>query len=71
MRFETLLADKLRAADFDLSRMSDVQLAEVYRLARAARIELPRPGVKWPNIAGTAVLAGPVTEFDAHGRRQP
>ena len=64
MYYETLLADKLRAADFDLSRLSDVQLAEVYRLARAARIELPRPGVAWPNIAGTDVLAGPVTRVD-------
>ena len=53
------LAEKLRAVDFDRSRLTADQHAEVFNLARAAGIELYRPGVAWPSSPG-ADLAGRV-----------
>ena len=43
------LAEKLRAAGYNIGRLSEAECSEVFRLARAARIELPRPGVAWPS----------------------
>ena len=68
---EARLIELLRACAYDTNSLSPAEYAEVFRLSRACRIELPRPGVKWPNIAGTDILAGPVTAIDSHGRRQP
>ena len=65
------LAEILRACAYDTDSLSPAEYSEVFRLSRACRIELPRPGVRWPNIAGTDILAGPVTAIDAHGRLQP
>ena len=47
MRLENLLAEKLRAVNFDLSRLSDTERAEVFRLARAAGVELPHQNESW------------------------
>ena len=64
---ETRLIEILRACNYDTVALSPAEYAEVFRLARACHIELPRPGVPWPNIAGSEVLAGPLT--DAEPRR--
>ena len=67
MLLKEILLSRLRACGYDLSKLGAGQRAEVERLARAAGIELPRAGVPWPNIAGSDVLAGPLTHVD-HGR---
>ena len=61
---ELRLIEILRACDYDTAALSPAESAEVFRLARACHIELPRPGVPWPNIAGSDVLAGPLTNVD-------
>ena len=53
------LAEKLRAVDFDRSRLTADQHAEVFNLARAAGVELQRAGLVWPS-SPVADLAGGV-----------
>ena len=65
MRYEELLADRLRAVDFDLSRLSDAELAEVNRLARAARVELPHPGVIWASHRDAERYGHVISHVDA------
>ena len=59
-----LLAARHRECGYDLSRLSTAERTEVDSLARVARIELPWPGARWQSIAGSNVLAGPVTNAD-------
>ena len=47
MSYEEQIADILRPVNFDPARLTDTARAELYRLARIARVELPRPGSQW------------------------
>ncbi len=71
MYYETLLAEELRVAGYDLSKMSDVQLAEVNRLARAARVELPRPGAVWGSHRDAERYGHEATSVDSRRPRPP
>ena len=59
------LAEKLRAVDFDRSRLSDTDHTEVFNLARAAQIELWISGVVWPSSPGAEDRGGALTPIDA------
>ena len=65
MDHDEALAEKLRAVDYDRTRLPDADLVEVYRLARAARIELPRPGVVWPSSEGAEDRGGALSRIEA------
>ena len=58
------LAAKLRSVDYDRSRLTDDQCVEVYRLARAAKIELWRPGLVWPSSDSADLRGGAVTRIE-------
>ncbi len=62
---ETLdrLAEKLQCVDFDLDRLTDEKRAEVYALARAAGIELYRPGAVWPSSLDIGERGGGLTRL--------
>ena len=47
MSYEETIADRLRAVNFDLTRMSNEDRARVLLLAHKAGIEIWRPGVIW------------------------
>ena len=64
MDHDEALAEKLRAARFDISRLSEAECSEVYRLARAAGIELPRSGMTWPSSDGAGERGGALTRID-------
>ena len=57
------LAEKLRAVDFDRSRLTDAQHAEVFNLARAAGIELYHTGRIWPSSPGADLAGGVLTRL--------
>ena len=61
---QTRLLTLLRSCGFDTGALPPEARAEAHELARKCHIELPRPGVAWPNIAGSNVLAAPVTHVD-------
>ncbi len=63
MERETALAQKLQRVGFDLTRLTESQRTEIYDLARAARIELWRPGLVWAS-SPDAGDAGVVTIFE-------
>ena len=58
-----LLAEKLRAVDFDRSRLTDAHHAEVFNLARAAGVELQRAGLVWPSSPGADLTGGGLTRL--------
>ncbi len=64
MSYEEQIADRLRNCDFDTHRLDDIQLAEIYRLARGAHIELWRPGVVWPSGTGADRTGGGLSRLD-------
>ncbi len=55
------LAKKLRAVDFDLSRLSEDECAQTFDLARAAGVQLWRRGLAWPSSPGADERGGAVT----------
>ncbi len=59
------LVEILSSCDYDRSRLSDVDAAEAFSLARAAQIELWRPGMVWPSSPGTEHRGGGLTPLDA------
>ncbi len=61
MERETALAQKLRAVDYDVDRLTEFQRIEIYDLARAARIELPCPGTAWPSSPSADLSGGEIT----------
>ena len=62
MDHEDDLAARLRVVNYDTSRLSEAECSEVYRLARAAKIELPRPGVA-PSSLGADLTGGGLTRL--------
>ncbi len=60
---EPRLVEILSACDFDRSRLSVADAAEVFNLARSAGIELYRPGVAWPSSPGADLTGGGITRL--------
>ncbi len=60
---EARLVEILNACDFDRSRLSNADNAAVFDLARAAGIELYRPGVAWPSSPGADLIGGEITRL--------
>ncbi len=63
MERETRLAEKLRRVGVDLNRLSDTERERVFGLARAAWLEIWRPGLRWPSSPGTTATGGEVTRL--------
>ena len=59
------LVEMLENCNFDRARLSDADVAEAFSLARAAQIELWRPGMVWPSSDGASLRGGAVTHVDA------
>lgn len=61
MERETALAEKLRLVDYDLARLTDTERINVFTLARSARVELWRPGLRWPSSPDADRTGGGLT----------
>ena len=61
MERETRLAEILRRVDYDLDRLTEAQRIDVFTLAASARVELWRPGLRWPSSPGSDVTGGGIT----------
>ncbi len=55
------LVEILENCNFDRARLSDADAAELFNLARAARIELPQLGAIWPSSPDVGERAGEIT----------
>lgn len=64
MLLRDILLARLRACNYDLSKLSAAQRAEVDDLARAAGIELPWPGVIWASHRGAERYGQEATRAD-------
>ena len=60
-----ILLVRLRACDYDVTKLSETQYAEVVSLARSVGIELPRPGQIWGSHRDAEQYGHAVTHVDA------
>ena len=57
------LVEILNSCDFDRTRLTGALHAAVFNLARAAGIELYRPGVAWSSSPGADLTGGEITRL--------
>ncbi len=60
---DTRLVEILSSCGYNRTHLTDVLRAEVFNLARAAQIELWRPGTAWPSSPGADLTGGVLTRL--------
>ena len=60
MGYDDQIAEKLRAVDYDVSRLTDIKRVEIFTRAQKCGIQLWQRGMIWSSQADTQ-CAGPLT----------
>ena len=63
MSYDDQIADKLRAVDYDLDRLTGAKRAEIFTMAAKCGIQLWYRGLVWPSRPADQ-YAGPATNVD-------